>query len=227
MSRKNSTRTTVAAALLAFLLLSCADDVRNQPLTQDMFQDPESLERLEAQLSEDEKALLEKYLKRARQEGKASAFFDGLTVGEALQLQRMHEQEAQMDAMDDPIQQKRRAALNRLLAIVSVEALSKEHPGRKSLLTLEIINRSSTVVTSLKGTLRPRSKIGYWYPRIEILDDRPLAPGEHRLLVKTLDLNLADNLSFQNVAFDDLTFQWLPERLTLGDGSVLVASTQQ
>lgn len=226
MRQKASTRTTFGAALLAFLLLGCADDVRNQPLTQDMFQDPESLERLEAQLSEDEKALLENYLKRARQEGKGDAFFQGVTVGDALQLERMHEQEAQMRAMDDPIQQQREAALNRLRAIVSVEALSKEHPDRKSLLKLEIVNRSSTVVTSLKGTLRPRSKIGYWYPKIEIMDDRPLAPGEHRLLVKALDLNLADNLSFQNVSFDDLTFRWLPERLTLGDGSVLAASPQ-
>lgn len=216
----------LAGALLALLPAACSQDVRQQELSREILKNQEDLARLEAQLPDDEKALLDKYLQRARQADDVDSFFEGLTVGEAVQRQRMYEQEAQMRAMEDPAQQEREAALERLRAVVSVRALSKQFAGGKNVLHLEIANLSQTAVTGIEGVVQPRDKVGYWFPKIELCDDELLAPGERRVVEKTLDFDLANTVTFQHASFDELIFDWLPERVTLADGSVMEAAAR-
>lgn len=208
------------ALMMIIVLAGCTDDVRERPLSQDILENEDTRSLLEAQLDPDERALLERYLERVRAEGGARPA-EGVTVGDAILSQRMHEQEAQMRALEDPRLQDREEALERLRAVVSIRALAKDHSEGRDALTLEIVNHSGTPVSSVKGLLRPRKKVGYWFPAIEILHDQRLEPGQRHGAEKVLEYDTVESITLRNTAFDELTFHWIPERLTLADGSTL------
>jgi len=207
--------------LTLVLLLGCSEGIRDRPLTRDILHDESARAEIEAQLTEEEQTWLSNYLARSDQANAREDFFADVTLGEAILRQRQYEQERQMQALDDPRLLEEEAVLDSLRAIVAVEARDITFAEDANWLSIAITNHSSSTVSTVQGTLRPVTDVGYRFPPIEIVLDRSLAPGAEYLHEQALNFDLAEKVTLQNTAFEEITFQWMPQRITLADGSML------
>lgn len=207
--------------LILVLLLGCSAGVKDRPLTRDVMQDEAVRAEIEAQLTEDEQTWLAHYLDRADRADIDEDFFGEVTLGEAILRQRQHELELQMQALEDPQQLEREALLDSLRAIVDVEVRGKAFVDDTNRLTIAITNHASTAVSTVQGTLRAVTDVGYRFPTIEIVLDQSLAPGAEYVHEQALNLDLAEKITLQNTAFERITFHWIPQHITLADGSIL------